>query len=147
VPAGVLGEAKNTGEVDIYNRRPVFFRVIGGRGAADDASVVDEDIDTAEVLHGFFYETSANSGIAYIAGESDAVHSDFCDQLLGSFGCVNGAVDGDAGASFGQRDGNACAEAARRTGDERCFAFQTEFFENQGTLSFPVGADGSRRCF
>jgi len=91
------------------------------------------------VLHSLFYETSANSGIADIAGQSNAIDSDFCDKFLGGFWCVNRAVDGDVGASFGECDGNACAETTRRTGDERCFAFQTKFFENQGNCPFRLG--------
>jgi hypothetical protein len=99
------------------------------------------------VLHGFFYETSANGSISNIPGQSDAIYPDFCDKFLGGFRCVNRAVDGDVGTSFCQREGNACTEATRRTGDERCFTFQTKFFEDQGICPFGVGADGSRRCF
>jgi hypothetical protein len=60
VPAGVLGEAKDTGEVDIDNRLPVFFGVIDGRRAADDTGVVDENVDGAEVMDGLFNKSGAD---------------------------------------------------------------------------------------
>jgi hypothetical protein len=51
-------------------------------------------------------------------------------------------MHGDAGAGFGQRDGNARAESARGAGDQRDFALEIEFVENQGNGSFPDGRDG-----
>jgi len=93
--------------------------MIGGRRAADDSGVVDENVDATEVLDRFFNEARADRGIANVAGESDAIDPDFCDEFLGGFGCVNGAVDCNVGSCFGKRNGDARSEAARRPGNER----------------------------
>jgi hypothetical protein len=92
------------------------------------------------VPDGLLNQTHTDGGIAHISGQGDACDAGFSDQLLGGFGRVNGAVDGDVGSGFGQRDGNARAEATRGPGDQRRLALQIEFFEDQGNLSFRVGA-------
>ena len=91
------------------------------------------------MFDGLFHQARADCGIAHIAGERDAFRAGLGDLFLGGFGRVNGAVDGDVGSGFGKSDGDGCAEAARGTGDEGGLAFQAEFVEYQGNLSFRVG--------
>jgi hypothetical protein len=142
----MLGEAEDTGEVDVDDRLPVFFGVIGGGRAADDAGVVDENVDGAEVLDGFFNEARADSGIADIAFQGNAFRAGLGDKFLGGLGDAGRAVDGNPGASFGEGDRNGCAEAAGGSGNEGGLTIQIEFLEDQGNLSFPVRAVGARRC-
>ena len=146
VPAGELGEAEDAGEVDVDNRIPVFFGVVGGGRAADDAGVVDEDVDGAEVLDGFINKARADGGIAHIACQGNGFRAGFGDKFLGGPGDAGRAVHGDLGAGLGQGDRDPCAEAARGSGDECGLANQLEIIEDQGNLSFRVWADGAYRC-
>ena len=128
--AGVLHEAEDAGEVDVDDGFPVFFRVDRRRGAANDAGVVDENVDGAEVLDGFFNEARADVGMAHVAGKRDT----FVRRCLATLCCVAsgacaGAVNGDVGARLGKRDGDGGAEAARGAGDQREFAVEVELFE------------------
>jgi hypothetical protein len=71
VTARVLRETEDAREIDIDNSFPVFFRVLGGRRAANDARIVNENIDGAEVRDRLFDEAGADCGIAYVTGECD----------------------------------------------------------------------------
>jgi hypothetical protein len=143
VAAGVLGEAEDTGEVDIDDSLPVFGGVVGGGGAADDAGVVDEDVNGAEAGDGFVDEAMADILVADVADEGDGMSAGGVDECLGFFWDGAGAVESDVGASFGESEGDAGAEAARGTSDESVFTFEGELIEDQGgRLLFCAGVGG-----
>ena len=138
MPARVLGEAEDAGEIYVDDFLPELFGVLGCRGAADDTGVVDQNVDCAEVPDGLFDQTRADLSIAYITdqcGGFDACGGDF---LLRRFRCFGGAVDGDIGAGLSERDGNGCAKTARGAGDQSGFALEIEFVEYQKS-SGPFG--------
>ena len=132
VAARVLRETKDAGEVDVDQRLPVFFRIFGGRRAANDAGVVDQNVDGAEVTDGFFHQARADGGIAHVAGEGHGSCADRFDFLLRGFRRRAGAMNGDVGAGLGKRYGDGSAKAARGAGDESDFAVEIEFVENHG---------------
>jgi hypothetical protein len=51
---------------------------------------------------------------------------------------VSRTVNGHTGPGFGQRNGNARAQPARRPGNQRYLALEIELFKYQGSLPFPV---------
>ncbi len=63
VAAGELREAKDAGKIHVDDSLPVVFRVFSGRGAANDAGVINQDIDPAEMLDGFFDEHRTDGGV------------------------------------------------------------------------------------
>jgi hypothetical protein len=109
----MLHEAKDAGEINVDDCLPVFFRVIDGGRAADDAGVVDEDVDGSKVLDGLLNQALADICIAHVAGKGDGFCASLGDEFQCGVGSVAGTMDGDAGSGFGQRKGNARAEAAR----------------------------------
>jgi hypothetical protein len=84
VTARVLRVAKDAGEVHVDDSFPILFRVDGGRGAANDSGVVDQDVDGTEVLNGFFNQARADLGVAHVAGESNGFVAGFGNALLRS---------------------------------------------------------------
>jgi len=114
--------------------------VIDGGSAADNAGVIHQNVDGAKVLDGLLHQARADCGTTHIPGQGNTLGAGFGDQFLRSGRRVRGAVDGHVGSCFGQRDGNARAQPARRSGDQCCLALQIECFKDQGSFSFPVGA-------
>ena len=127
--AGVLGEAEDAGEIDVDDGLPVFVGVVDGGGAADDAGVVDENVDGAKVLDGFFNEALADGGIANVTGEGDAPDSGFGDEVLRVLRRILGAVNSNIGSGLREGDGDGRAEAARGAGNECCLSLEVELFE------------------
>jgi hypothetical protein len=137
--AGVLCEAEDAGKVHVDDGFPVLFRVNGGRRAANDSGVVDQDVDGAEVLDGFFNQARADLSVAHVADESDCVMADFRDALLRGCRRSRRAMNGDFCASFSQRDRDGRSEPAGGAGHQRDLVLEGELFEYQGNLSFLVG--------
>jgi hypothetical protein len=108
VAASVLGEAKDAGEINVDDRLPVFFGVIDGGRTANDARVVDQNIDGAELLEGFFDEPRADGRVADIANERGGFDAEGLDLLLRGRGSGAGAVHRDIGAGLGESDGDGC---------------------------------------
>jgi hypothetical protein len=104
----MLHEAKDAGKVDVDDRIPVFFGVVDGRRAPDNAGIVDENVDGAEVLDSFLDQARADGGVPHIAGQGNASGAGCGDKFLGVFGRVNGAMHRDVGSGFSQRDSDAC---------------------------------------
>src|SRR5215208_7461810 len=48
VPGGGLREVEGGAQVDLYDSFPIFLAELERRSSADDASVVDEDVETSE---------------------------------------------------------------------------------------------------
>ena len=123
----VLREAEDAGEIHVDEGFPVFFWVVCGGRAADDAGVVDEDVDGAEVADGLFNEACADGGIGDVAGKGDGFRAERFELMLRGLGRGGGSVDGDVGSGLCKCDGNGGAEAARGAGDECGFAVEIEF--------------------
>lgn len=141
VTACVLGEAEDTGEIDVDEGLPVFFGVVDGRRAANGAGVVDKDVNGAEVLDGVFHEARTDFGFADVADEAKVIGADLLEGFFCSLGGAAGAVHNYVGAGFSERECNACAEAARGSRNQGSFAFEMELVENQGNGSFPAAED------
>ena len=106
MPAGMLGETKNTGEIDVDDRFPVFFGMFCGGRAANNACIIDQDVDGSEMLNRFVDEARADGCIADIASESNGIDAERNQLLL--CGCRSrvGSMHGDIGASLGQGNGD-----------------------------------------
>ena len=85
MPTRVLREAKDTGKIHVNNLLPVFFRVFGRGRAANDAGIVDQNIDRPEVLDGLFDEARANGRIAHVADQRDGLDAQRFELVLGGF--------------------------------------------------------------
>src|SRR5215211_4605817 len=53
VPGGGLGEVEGGAQVDLYDGLPIFLAELERRSSADDASIVDEDVETSERAYTF----------------------------------------------------------------------------------------------
>jgi hypothetical protein len=126
----MLHEAKDAGEIHVNDREPILFRVFGGGSAANDAGIIDEDIDSSEMLDGLFYEARTDFRQANIAHERDGFCAGGFELVQRGFRGLAGAMHGDVGAGLRQgcRDGR--AQAARRAGDQSGLAFEIELVEN-----------------
>ena len=99
--AGVLRETKDAGEVDVDERLPVFFRVFGGGRAANDAGVVDQNVDGAEVPDGFVTRRAQTAASPTSPARAMDRAKRF-ELLLRGFRSRAGAVHGDVGAGLGK---------------------------------------------
>jgi hypothetical protein len=52
---------------------------------------------------------------------------------------MSGAVDGNVGSGFGQRDSNTRTQPSRGARNQRDLALEIEFFEYQGNCPFQLG--------
>src|SRR3546814_9592157 len=55
VPRGGLGEEEQRFEVGVDHRVPIFLGEIEAVGTADDAGVIDQNVETAELFHRFVH--------------------------------------------------------------------------------------------
>jgi len=132
--AGILAEPEDAVQVHVDNGLPVLGGVLSGRSAADDAGVVDEDVDGAEVGDGLVHEPVADLELAHIAGERNRAAAEAGNVVGNLLRRGTGAVHSHVGASFSQRNGNALADAARGAGDQRILTLQVEQVEDQGDV-------------
>ena len=101
-----MGELEDGGEVDLDDVLPVFRAGVDGGIAEDDAGVVDEDVDAAEVCVTCGKRTSAPLVAERSAWKAAAVPPIACGGFVGGAAV---AVDGDGGSGFGECRGDGCA--------------------------------------
>ena len=112
-----LGQQEDGLEVDVHHVVPIGLGIIHAVGAADDAGVVDEDVERAE--RGDLGGDVRGGGKVHEDGLSGAARGlDLRDGL------VTGAATGgeDMGAGLGQTHGDGLTDAGVGTGDEGALA-------------------------
>ena len=122
-----LGQEEGGLQVDVHHLVPVLLGEVERVGAADDAGVVDQDVDAAERLHAAGTRRRAIGSVRGQVGldrqEAAARAPATCALGLGR----RRAADGDdVGAGLRQRDGDALAEAGVGAGDEGDLAGEIE---------------------
>ncbi len=122
---GRLREEKRRGEIDLEHGVPIGFGVVHDGGAADDAGVVDEDVEAAAVGDdlrderggGFLVE---GREIARIGGEPGAERFHFGGDVRG----IADAYARDVRAFAGEGQGDGLADATARTRDDGYFILE-----------------------
>ena len=89
-------------------------------GAGDDAGVVDEDVEPAELFCHVLHQLLDFDGGGLVGLEGARLHALGFQLGHDRFGLVGGGdiADRDVGAFIGQRPGAGSADAARAAGDE-----------------------------
>ena len=111
---------KRAVERDVEDFAPLEVAHLGERFFPPQGRIVDEDIDSAEMLHGHIRHRLHCSGIRHVGdmGQSpDACSLDLaCDGIR--FGTVAACIDHDGCTAVGQRQRNRAADIASRTSDD-----------------------------
>ena len=120
-----MGEEKRSLQVNLVEPVEALLAAIEQIGAdfGGHAGVVHEQIDAAKFLHGLRDQPFAIGRHGDVTLHDKAVATrglDEGERLGGGFG-VAGVIDGDAGPSAGEFDGDTTADAAGGTGDESVF--------------------------
>ena len=133
---GRLGDVEGAAEVHVEHRVHLVGRHVLERRVAQDAGVVDDDVDLAEGVDGRLHDRRAalGRGDAVVVGDGLAAgRLDLVDDLLGgrlgAAGAVGGAaevVDDDERAPLGEVEGVRPAEAAAGARDDRHLAVEPE---------------------
>lgn len=121
-PCGQHGPA----HVDVQNGADVVRAEVDEVAMADGSSVVDEDIETAQVADCVFNQPFVGVGIGAVCLNSNSVLPltiDLIDDVLCSIGGAF-VADGDVGAVPGECQGNCGADTARAARHQNSFALQ-----------------------
>jgi hypothetical protein len=73
--AGELAEAKDAREVDLDDDVPVGLGIVDRGRATDEACVVDEDVDAAELLEGRVDDMRSRALVGEIGGDRERLSS------------------------------------------------------------------------
>lgn len=126
-----LAEEKDRFQIDAHHVVPVLFTETQRVVAADDARVVDQDVDvpcqSGRLLHQIFD--------AIDVGEVGAQVQELAVQgpdLLGRFGGFRDVDANDVCAGLGERPCHALAQSGIATGDDGDFARESELIEDHG---------------
>src|SRR5204863_2631632 len=113
------GHAIGALQVHLDDGVPVLFAEVGKALVAQDAGVVDEDVDAAEGLDRRLQDRLAAGDVRHVhhAGDcASASGGDFGDDLLRGVGVH--VVDDDGCAFAGEQAGIGTAQAAAGAGDD-----------------------------
>ena len=116
-----LGEEEDGLEVDVDHRVPVGLGEVDGVGAADDAGVVDEDVEGAERQERLRRLGGGVEG----EGEAGGLQALGGDEVEGR-GDGRAAGGDDLGAGAGEAEGDGLADAGVGAGDEGAAAVEAE---------------------
>ena len=118
VARGGLRQEEHRLQVHVEHRIPVGLGEVDGVGAADDAGVVDQDVQPAELAHGF-----ADDARVVGLGAEIGIHPDGApaQRLDGGerFGGIAAADSATSAPARGERLGNGATEAGVGAGDRR----------------------------
>jgi len=135
VPSGMLHQPEHTAEVHVDDCLPIFFGMFNSRRAPNDTCVVNENVDRAEVANSFLYQPRTHGRIAHVSGQRNAINTNIGNALLSVNWRLRRSVNSHVGSSLGKGHRNGCAEPPRGTRNQRNFALQFEFVEDQGNWS------------
>ncbi len=114
-------------EVRVEHRVPVRLGVLENRLARHDAGIVDQDIDRPQSGLGRGESSADTGGVGHVHGDGSGLAAGARDFALHGVELVHAAPgQRDLRAAGRQRHGKAAAQAARRTRDQRNFAFEIE---------------------
>ena len=131
-------------QIDLEDVVPVVVAMRGGRLAADQPGVVDQDVDPAERGERLGHQAIGRRAIGEIGGDGDrAAAGPLGNRVGGSRRRPFTRVQHDVGAGAGQRDRHAGAESARRAGHERDPAVEPEAIERHRR---PAGGGHAGSC-
>src|SRR6202521_6353516 len=97
---------------------PIFFGIIDGGSAPNLSCVIDQDIDTAEVLDGRFDQGARRFFFRQIAGDREPVPPKSRDRFKRSLGRGRISMTSHIGAGFSESYGDRLAKTRRRAGHE-----------------------------
>ena len=124
-PACCLAEEEQALEVGIDHRVPVVLGEVDRVGAADDAGVVDEDVDVPAPGDRLLHQARDAGGVAEVAAQVEEAAAAGAHVIDGVFRL--GLVDADdVGAGFGERQRDRLADAGVSAGDDRHLAGEIE---------------------
>ena len=105
--ANGAGQAERRVEVDAEHGIPVLVGMLGGRGAADDAGVVEQNVDDRKVGLHLLDEALQLLQLAKVGLVAPVLAAQGLHRCFGfaAGGHVHGYAD-DVGASLGQPEGN-----------------------------------------
>ena len=110
----LLRHVEEAGDIGIHNQIVVFFGVVGERLRNEDSSIVDQQINTVEMLEGCFHHLGRGFLLAHLSIHEDEIRRRF--EVLRLTDRAGGAHD--TPAAFEQRLGDAQADSAGSAGDD-----------------------------
>ena len=114
-------------QVDVDQARPLLVGELEERHDRLDARVVDEDVEAAELfprLVDHRLDVGALRDVAFDGDRLAALGLNPFDDVFGRLRAFD-VVHGDVRAFFGEDFGDAAADAAARTSDERFLTFES----------------------
>jgi hypothetical protein len=124
-----LRQAEDGREVDLDDRRPVLLRKVHGGRAADDAGVVDEDVEPSELVQRPLDQAARHIFVREVADDRERAPAGVHDRPANRLGAARVAVTGHVGAGLRERDRDGRAQARRGARHERDLAVQPEGVE------------------
>ncbi len=119
--------------MDFVDQIPVGIGHLGEALVAQDAGVVDDDVDATEVVHRALNDTVTVDDVVRVGDGGTASGFDLFDNLergfaVGAFavGAATEVVDDDFGAVFREQQGVGAANTAASTGYDDDFVVKTD---------------------
>jgi hypothetical protein len=122
-----LREEEQRLKVDLQDVIPVFFAELKKGGAADDAGIVDQDIEPPKRCNDFCHHFGKPSGTGFpqITDHRVITPSQRLNLLTG-IGAFSHVQPGDVGARFSQAQRHGLSQPAAGSGHQGNFAIQFE---------------------
>ena len=121
VATGRLAEEEGGLEVGVDHRVPILLGKVDAVGAADDAGIIDEDVEAAELLQRLVDHALHRFDGGEVGGDDLRLAAERAD-LLHRFLGGRAADGGDVGAGGGERQRDRLADAGIGAGDDRGLA-------------------------
>ena len=143
--AGGLAHEERGLDVDVHHVVPVFFAELHCIGAANQAGVVDQDVEAAKAGDGFGDDALHRLDADQVGVDVDEAAAQRA-HFFGGFIRRDDAGTGNVRAGGGQRHGDALAQTGIGTGYQSDLAFETEWVRHGVPLRerwFGLGASGA----
>ena len=125
VGPGGVGYLERAFDVDLINQIPVVFGHLVEAFVPQDAGIVDDDVDAAEIVHrGLDDLVAIGNGIVvgngFATGSNDFVHHQISGSFAGAFtkSAATQVVDHDLGTAAGEFQCMALAQSVAGAGDD-----------------------------
>ena len=118
VPASRLAEEEDRLEVGVDHRVPILFGEVDRVGAADDAGIVDQDVEPPELLDRRAYDTVCTGSMVERSADTISARRPSARALATVSSAGVRPTRGDVGPGPGERQRDRLADAGVGAGDD-----------------------------